>query len=169
MQLELIKNTNPQNVEAEGKHSKKDQIIKLFKSGKADVEEIALLTGARSSYVGSVLRSAGLLQNYFDLYTSTAHSMNVYSEHFRGKLGFRDDITARRSVRELANAYRQYEETQDRAGQHHTLVMAMTMFNRARWTGKTREAEVFRRWLINVLSASMEIEMPNQMPLEKAA
>jgi hypothetical protein len=25
--------------------------------------------------------------------------------------------------------------------------MALTMFNRARWTGKAREADVFRRWL----------------------
>jgi hypothetical protein len=25
--------------------------------------------------------------------------------------------------------------------------MALTMFNRARWTGKEPEAEVFRRWL----------------------
>jgi hypothetical protein len=26
--------------------------------------------------------------------------------------------------------------------------MAMTMFNRARWTRKPREAEIFRRWLL---------------------
>ena len=25
--------------------------------------------------------------------------------------------------------------------------MALTMFDRARWTGKEREADVFRRWL----------------------
>lgn len=35
----------------------------------------------------------------------------------------------------------------DRAGQHHALVMALTMFDRARWTGKTVEADIFRQWL----------------------
>jgi len=44
--------------------------------------------------------------------------------------------------------YRQFEFAQDRAGQHHALSMALTMFDRARWTGKGREADIFRHWLL---------------------
>jgi len=41
--------------------------------------------------------------------------------------------------------------TGDCAGQHHALSLALTMFNRARWTGKAREAAVFRAWLVSKL------------------
>ncbi|NJM53808.1 MAG: hypothetical protein HC846_10725, partial [Blastocatellia bacterium] len=30
----------------------------------------------------------GLIDNYFDLYTSTGYEMNVYTKYFRGKFGF---------------------------------------------------------------------------------
>ena len=43
-----------------GRPSKKDQIISLFLSGMGEVEDIAVITGARPSYVGSVLQEAGL-------------------------------------------------------------------------------------------------------------
>jgi hypothetical protein len=78
--------------------------------------------------------------------------MNVYTKYFRGKLGFKDVATAEKGVHTLEQAYRYFSNAQDRAGQHHTLEMGLTMMNRARWTGKMPEAEVYRRWLFNKLS-----------------
>ena len=132
--------------------SKKEMILSLFGRGTTEVETIAAISGAKPSYVGSVLHQAGLISNYFDLYTSTNYPMNVYSKHFRGKLGFKDVETARRSVRNLEQAYQYFERRQDRAGQHHALEMALTMLDRARWTGKTEEAEIYRLWLVDKLS-----------------
>ena len=132
--------------------SKKEMILSLFNSGTTEIESIAAISGAKPSYVGSVLQREGLIDNYFDLYTSTAHPMNIYSKHFRGKLGFRDVLTAHRSVRNLEESYRYFANNQDRAGQHHSLEMALTMLDRARWTGKLEEAEVYRRWLVGKLS-----------------
>src|ERR1700753_2747715 len=80
------------------KPSKKDQIISLFLSGMGEVEDIAVIAGARASYVGSVLHEAGLHTGYFDLYTSTAYPQNIYSKFFANKLGFKDEETARESV-----------------------------------------------------------------------
>jgi hypothetical protein len=51
--------------------SKKDMILSLYNSGTTEVEAIAAVSGAKPSYVGSVLHQAGLIDNYFDLYTST--------------------------------------------------------------------------------------------------
>jgi hypothetical protein len=31
--------------------------------------------------------------------------------------------------------------------------MALTMLDRARWTGKLEEAEIYRRWLVGKLSS----------------
>ncbi|MCA1632586.1 MAG: hypothetical protein LC802_02435 [Acidobacteria bacterium] len=132
---------------ASARPSKKDQIISLFLSGMGEVADIAVITGARPSYVGSTLQEAGLVSGYFDLYTSTEHPQNVYSKFFAGKLGFRDEVTARESVALIERLYRQFEFAGDRAGQHHALSMALTMFDRARWTGKGREAGVFLEWL----------------------
>lgn len=132
--------------------SKKDMILSLFDSGTTEIEAIAAISGAKPSYVGSVLHQAGLIDNYFDLYTSTNYPMNVYSKHFRGKLGFKDVETARASVRNLEEAHRYFEKNGDRAGQHHALEMGLTMLDRARWTGKLEEAEIYRRWLVNKLS-----------------
>src|SRR4051794_16147070 len=127
--------------------SRKDQIIALYLSGMNEIEDLAIITGARPSYVGSVLQESGLVKGYFDLYTSTAHPMNVYSKFFANKLGFKDEEKARESVELIDQLYRQFEFAEDRAGQHHALSMALTMFDRARWTGKGREADIFRHWL----------------------
>ena len=135
--------------------TRKDQIVSLFLSGMGEVEDIAVITGARPSYVGSVLRDAGLLTGYFDLYTSTSHPQNVYSKFFAGKLGFKDAETARQSVEVIDRLYRQFELAGDRAGQHHALSMALTMFDRARWTAKGEEAEVFRHWLVGRLEEAV--------------
>jgi hypothetical protein len=127
--------------------SKKEQIVALYLSGVESVEELALLTQSRPSYVGAVLQEAELGPGYFDLYTSTSAPMNVYSKYFAGQLGYRDLETARRSVGVIDRRYRQFALAGDRAGQHHALLMALTMYDRARWTGKQAEAEPFRQWL----------------------
>jgi hypothetical protein len=127
--------------------SRKEQILSLYTSGMNEVEDLAMITGARPSYVGAVLNDAGLQTGYFDLYTSTAHPMNVYSKFFANKLGFKDEAAARASVALIEHCYRQFELAGDRAGQHHALVMALVMFDRARWTRKGPEADIFRQWL----------------------
>lgn len=134
--------------------TKKDQIVSLFMSGTTNLNELARITGASNSYIGSVLQDAGLMTGYFDLYTTTANPMNVYSKFFVNKLGFKNEETANRSVETLENAYRQFDLQSDRAGQHHALEMALIMFNRARFTGKRREAEIFRDWLVSRLEIS---------------
>lgn len=138
--------------EKETVQSKKEMILSLYNSGTTEIEAIAAISSAKPSYVGTVLHQAGLIDNYFDLYTSTNYPMNIYSKHFRGKLGFKDVLTAQRSVRNLEEAYRYFANNQDRAGQHHALDMALTMLDRARWTGKLEEAEIYRRWLVGKLN-----------------
>ena len=145
----------PQARRSTSKPSKKDQIVSLFLSGMGEIEDIAVITGARPSYVASVLQEAGLASGYFDLYTSTAHPQNVYSKFFANKLGFKDVETAAESVGLIDRLYRQFEFAGDRAGQHHALAMALTMFDRARWTGKGREAEVFLHWLMARLNEAV--------------
>jgi len=132
--------------------SKKDQIISLFTTGVDNLEDIALMTNTRTSYVASVLQSAGLISGYFDLYTTSTHPMNTYSRFFAGKLSFKNEEVAKQSVELLNRQYRRFEIARDRAGQHHALMMGLTMYNRARWTGKTREADIYRRWLLNYLN-----------------
>jgi hypothetical protein len=132
--------------------TKKQQILALYLVGITEVDELARRTNARPSYVGTVLQNAGLLQGYFDLYTSTAQPMNVYSKLFARKLGFKNEATARRSVGVLDRLYRQFARAGDRAGQHHALSLALVMFDRARWTGRVREAELFRQWLVAQLT-----------------
>ncbi|HEV2803086.1 MAG TPA: hypothetical protein VGW12_21645 [Pyrinomonadaceae bacterium] len=138
--------------------NKKDQILALFTSGINEVEDLAMITGSRPSYVGSILQEAGLKSGYFDLYTSTSHPMNVYSKFFAGKLGFKDEETARASLELIERLYRQFEFAGDRAGQHHALTMALTMYDRARWTGKSAEATIFREWLVARLQEPTESE-----------
>jgi hypothetical protein len=147
--------------------SKKDMILSLFNSGVTEVETIAAVSGARPSYVGTVLHREGLVENYFDLYTSTGYPMNVYSKHFRGKLGFRDVETAEHGVKTLENGYQYFSRILDRAGQHHTLELGLTMLDRARWTGKMEEAEIYRRWLVGKLSVPL-VEAPKPSALAKA-
>ena len=149
----------PQARRSSSKPSRKEQIISLFLSGMGEIEDIAVITGARPSYVASVLQEAGLHSGYFDLYTSTSQPQNVYSKFFAGKLGFKDVETAAESVALIDRLYRQFEFAGDRAGQHHALAMALTMFDRARWTGKGREAGVFLNWLTARLGeAALDLE-----------
>jgi hypothetical protein len=140
------------------KPPKKEQIIRLHNAGIEELIDIASMVRSRPGYVASVLQEAGLLPTgYYDLYTSTRRPINIYSKFFTGKLGFKDEETARKSVAHIDQLYRQFAFAQDRAGQHHALAMALTMFDRARWTGKAREAEVFRKWLMDQLAAPTSI------------
>lgn len=123
--------------------SKEEMILSLFNSGVTEIETIAAVSGARPSYVGAVLHREGLADNYFDLYTSTGYPMNVYSKHFRGKLGFKYVETAERGVKTLEKSYQYFSRILDRAGQHHALELGLTMLDRARWTGKMEEAEIY--------------------------
>src|SRR5262249_43244713 len=144
--------------EGERRVSKKDQIISLFTSGIGSVEDLAMITRARPSYIASVLQAAGLMSGDFDLYTTTSHPMNVYSKFFARGLGYRDEAAPRQSGEVIEGYYRQFETAGDRAGQHHALTMAMTMFDRARWTRKPREAEIFRQWLLARLAEARLFE-----------
>jgi hypothetical protein len=149
--------------------SKKDQIIALYLTGMNEVEDLAIITGSRPSYVGSILQESGLISSYFDLYTSTAHPMNVYSKFFANKLGFKDEETAQSSVELINRLYEQFELAGDRAGQHHALAMALIMFDRARWTGKGREADIFRQWLLARLNeATLDAEENPELEPEPA-
>jgi hypothetical protein len=129
------------------KITKKEQILELYKQGIKDVEEIANKTATRTSYVSYVLSKAGLLEGYFDLYTTTAKEQNAYSRYFRSILSFKNEQTARISIERIDELYRHFEQLGDRAGQHQAMVIALTGMNRARWSGKAREADVFRSWL----------------------
>jgi hypothetical protein len=136
-----------QPVSVERRVSKKDQVLTLFRAGITEVPDLAALTASRPSYVASVLHEVDRLPAYFDLYTSTSQPMNAYSKFFAGKLGYRDEKAAREGVGVLDHYYRQFEVAGDRAGQHHALLLALTMVDRARWTNKPAEADVYRRWL----------------------
>jgi hypothetical protein len=139
-------------VESTPKRTKKDQIISLFTSGVSEIGELSGLVGCKPSYVASVLQSEGLMTGYFDLYTHSSKAMNIYSKFFAGRLGFKNPETARESVELIDRFYHLFEGSQDRAGQHHALSVALIMYNRARWSGKGEEAEIFRRWLAGQLN-----------------
>ena len=129
------------------KTTKKEHILRLYKQGIEDVAEIASQTETRTSYVSYVLSKAGLLEGYFDLYTTTAKEQNAYSRYFRSILAFKNEEVAHASIERIDELYRHFEQLGDRAGQHQAMVIALTGMNRARWSGKAREADIFRSWL----------------------
>lgn len=136
---------------APAKPTKKSRILKSFEKGERNLQKLAEKTNSQLSYVASVLQSAGLIEGYFDLYTHTSQKMNVYTPLLGGKLGFRNEEVAKSSVALLDRVYEDLQNRGDRAGQHHVLVTALTMLDRARWSGKEAEAEIFRRWLTSRL------------------
>lgn len=148
--------------------TKKDQIISLYTSGIDSLEDLALMTGTRPGYAASVLQAAGLIAGYFDLYTTTAHPMNTYSRFFANKLGFKNEAAARQSVELINRLYQQFAMARDRAGQHHALLMALTMYNRARWTGKQLEADIYRQWLLGRLNEPVPEAIPATEISDKA-
>jgi hypothetical protein len=140
--------------------TKKQRIVELYSNGITDIEQLADVIQCRPSYVASVLQRAGLIEGYFDLYTHTSQPMNVYSQFFEGKLGFKDMNAARSSVDVMDKAYIMYQMRRDRAGQHHVLATALTLFDRARWSKKPGQAILFRDWLITKL---YENHLPHRM------
>ena len=131
------------------KASKKTRILELYNSGVTDIGEISRNVLTRPSYVASVLQAAGLIHGYFDLYTTTARDQNLYSRQFRNVLSFKTVEAAKESVAQIARLYNYFERIGDRAGQHHAEVLALTGRNRARWSGKKEEAQIFEQWLFN--------------------
>ena len=132
---------------SEETRSKKEQILALYESGMTDIAQIVRRVAARPSYVAQVLQSAGLITGYFDLYTTTAREQNVYSRFFRNVLSFKTVEAARESVQKIERLYNYFERLGDRAGQHQAMVLALTGKNRARWSGKQEESEIFSEWL----------------------
>lgn len=132
---------------AEGVRSKKEQILALYESGMTDIAQIVRRVTARPSYVAQVLQGAGLISGYFDLYTTTAREQNVYSRFFRNVLSFKTVEASRESVQKIERLYNYFERLGDRAGQHQAMVLALTGKNRARWSGKQEESEIFSEWL----------------------
>jgi hypothetical protein len=155
MELEYASEPKEANTERQGTlieeeakpRSKKEQILSLYESGVTDVAQIVRQVAARPTYVAQVLQNAGLMTGYFDLYTTTAREQNVYSRFFRNVLSFKTVEAARESVKKIDRLYNYFERLGDRAGQHQAQVIALTGKNRARWSGKTEEAEVFSEWL----------------------
>jgi hypothetical protein len=131
------------------KNSKKNRILELHRAGTTEISEIARQVGTRPSYVASVLQSAGLIQGYFDLYTTTGRDQNSYSRFFRNVLSFKTVEAAKESVARIARLYTYFDRLGDRAGQHHAEVLALTGRNRARWSGKKEESRIFEEWLFN--------------------
>ena len=127
--------------------TKKEQILSLYERGTRDIAEIVRRIKARPSYVAQVLQTAGHLDGYFDLYTTTGREQNVYTRYFRNVLAFRNVEAARESVARIDRLYNYFERLGDRAGQHQAMVLALTGKNRARWSGKLEESEVFSDWL----------------------
>ena len=134
--------------ESEEHRTKKGQILALYEDeGVTDIAQIVRRVGARPSYVAQVLQQAGYLTGYFDLYTTTAREQNVYTRFFRNVLSFKTVEASRESVQKIDRLYNYFERLGDRAGQHQAMVLALTGKNRARWSGKTEEAQIFSEWL----------------------
>src|SRR5918912_3486756 len=142
-----VAQTEAAGVEPAEHRTKKEQIVSLFEAGTKDIAEIVRRVKARPSYVAQVLQQAGHLDGYFDLYTTTGREQNVYTRYFRNVLAFRDVEAARESVQKIDRLYNYFERLGDRAGQHQAMVLALTGKNRARWSGKTEEAQIFSEWL----------------------
>jgi len=137
-----------QQHETEEHRTKKGQILALYEDeGVTDIAQIVRRVGARPSYVAQVLQQAGYLTGYFDLYTTTAREQNVYTRFFRNVLSFKTVEAARESVQKIDRLYNYFERLGDRAGQHQAMVLALTGKNRARWSGKAEEAQIFSEWL----------------------
>ena len=135
------------NEEAVEHRSKKEQILDLYEAGTTDIADIVRRVKARPSYVAQVLQTAGYLSGYFDLYTTTGREQNIYTRFFRNVLSFKSTEAARESVQKIDRLYNYFERLGDRAGQHQAMVLALTGKNRARWSGKHEEAQVFSEWL----------------------
>ncbi|HLL77631.1 MAG TPA: hypothetical protein VK421_20410 [Pyrinomonadaceae bacterium] len=144
----VVEHEGAEQHETEEHRTKKGQILALYEDeGVTDIAQIVRRVGARPSYVAQVLQQAGHLTGYFDLYTTTAREQNVYTRFFRNVLSFKTVEAARESVQKIDRLYNYFERLGDRAGQHQAMVLALTGKNRARWSGKQEEAQIFSEWL----------------------
>ena len=146
-QRRLIEERPTEAPGTEETRSKKEQIIALYEGGITDIAQIVRRVAARPSYVAQVLQGAGLITGYFDLYTTTTREQSVYTRFFRNVLSFKTVEAAKESVRRIDRLYNYFERLGDRAGQHQAMVLALTGKNRARWSGKQEESEIFNEWL----------------------
>jgi hypothetical protein len=146
LERERVEEAQAETTEAE-QRTKKEQIVALFEAGTRDIAEIVRRVKARPSYVAQVLQQAGHLDGYFDLYTTTGREQNVYTRYFRNVLHFRNVEAARESVSRIDRLYNYFERLGDRAGQHQAMILALTGKNRARWSGKAEESQIFSDWL----------------------
>src|SRR5215212_1142358 len=144
---ERVADDAAQTEETAEHHTKKELILGLYEQGTTDIAEIVRRIKARPSYVAQVLQQAGHLDGYFDLYTTTGREQNVYTRYFRNVLHFRNVEAARESVARIDRLYNYFERLGDRAGQHQAMILALTGKNRARWSGKAEESQVFSDWL----------------------
>lgn len=133
--------------EPEDGATKREMILRLWDEGTRDIADIVRRVKARPSYVAQVLQQAGHLDGFFDLYTTTGREQNVYTRYFRNVLHFRNVEAARESVARIDRLYNYFERLGDRAGQHQAMILALTGKNRARWSGKLEESQVFSDWL----------------------
>jgi len=127
--------------------TKREQILELYESGTRDIAEIARQVRARPSYIIEVLHRGGHIGCHFDIYEITDAERNLYARYFRTVLDLKDMAAARESVERINRLYNYFERLGDRMGQHHACVVALTGKNRARWSGKPEESEVFSAWL----------------------
>jgi hypothetical protein len=128
--------------------TKKELILRLYEEGVRDIAELVRRVKARPSYVAQVLQQAGHLEGFFDLYATTGREQNVYTRYFRNVLAFRNVEAARESVQKIDRLYNYFERLGDRAGQHTACLHALLGKNRARWSGKLEESNIFHEWLM---------------------
>src|SRR5882757_2096240 len=126
--------------------TKKELAVSLHASGRS-VEEIAQTLDCSPSYVANTLIASGEPSEYSDLYTSAA-AQNAYARMFRGVLRFKDVRAAQESVERIDALFHQFEEANDRRGQHQAQLMALIGKNRAEGIGKLAEARIFAEWLV---------------------
>src|SRR2546421_8578369 len=98
--------------------TKKEQILSLYERGTRDIAEIVRRIKARPSYVAQVLQTAGHLDGYFDLYTTTGREQNVYTRYFRNVLHFRNVEAARESAAPIERLFNYFARLVDRAAHH---------------------------------------------------
>jgi hypothetical protein len=117
------------------------------------VEEIAQTLQCSPSYIANVLISSGKTSDYSDLYTSSI-AQNAYARMFNGVLRFKNVEAARESIARIDTLFHEFEEANDRRGQHQAQLMALIGKNRAEGIGKIEEAKVFSDWLVSHLDTA---------------
>lgn len=127
--------------------SKKEKIIKLYENNVKNIAQIAALTSAKPSYVAQVLQEKKLIHHYHDLYSHVGEDSNIYSPIFKDVLSFKNKESSKESIKEIDLLYNQFKKDKDPAGQHEAMSVALVGFNRAKFSNKIEEADIFKRWI----------------------